>query len=162
MPPILFTASGTFSDGSMLSGTVTIDPSSEIATEMDLFVYKSGRLLWYAQFKASPPANPPVPAIRRRSMVPRYEPKLGFPANLHSQFRPRGIRRWSPTPSPYSLSGDGTYFTLRGGEGNGNLDFGSLTPETTTPQPTSMTLLASGFLAAGGFHFVRRRRTALP
>jgi hypothetical protein len=37
------------------------------------------------------------------------------------------------------------------------------TPEeaTSTPEPASVTLLISGFLAAGGFHFVRRRRTDL-
>jgi hypothetical protein len=29
---------------------------------------------------------------------------------------------------------------------------------STTPEPASITLLASAFLAAGGFHFVRRRR----
>jgi hypothetical protein len=37
------------------------------------------------------------------------------------------------------------------------------TPEevTSTPEPASVTLLISGFLAAGGVHFVRRRRTGL-
>lgn len=45
-------------------------------------------------------------------------------------------------------------------------DSGSLTltptatPNISTPEPAFITLLASGFLAAGGFHFVRRRRTA--
>jgi hypothetical protein len=31
-------------------------------------------------------------------------------------------------------------------------------PTTSTPEPASITLLVSGFLTAGGFHFVRRRR----
>ena len=33
-------------------------------------------------------------------------------------------------------------------------------PEVATPEPASITLLVSGFLAAGGFHFVRRSRKA--
>ena len=63
---------------------------------------------------------------------------------------------------PTTFLGDGTYFELRGGEGNGDLNFGSLTPEITTPEPTCVTLLASGFFAAGGFHFFRRRRKSSP
>jgi hypothetical protein len=33
-------------------------------------------------------------------------------------------------------------------------------PEVATPEPASITLLVSGFLPAGGFHFVRRSRKA--
>jgi hypothetical protein len=40
------------------------------------------------------------------------------------------------------------------------LDSISVNPATTTPEPTSITLLASGFFAIRGFGLVRRRRTA--
>jgi hypothetical protein len=43
---------------------------------------------------------------------------------------------------------------------NEYLDNLSVTPSVSTPEPATVTLLASGFLAAGGFHFVRRRRNA--
>jgi len=162
--PILFTAKGSFSDGSTLSGRITIDPTSEIATEMDLFVSPSrGDYAGTREFKASPPANPSPP--------PQFSGEVWFTAsNPNSDFLQISILgsdlmayAGGPLPLvPTPFPGDGTYFELGGGEGNGNLVVASLTPSITTPQPTSMTLLASGFLAAGGFHFVLRRRTALP
>jgi hypothetical protein len=162
--PILFTASGSFTDGSTLSGTITIDPTSEIATEMDLFL-KGGTAGYVGtlEFKASPPANPPTP--------PQDAGEVWFQASdsnsdfLQISILGSDLMGYAGGPLslvPTSSQGDGTYFYLKGDEGSGNLEVGSLTPSITTPQPTSMTLLTSGFLAAGGFHFIRRRRKSGP
>jgi hypothetical protein len=162
--PILFTASGSFSDRSTLSGTITIDPTSEIATEMDLFITPSG--VDYAgtrEFNASPPANPPTPPQDAGEVwFQDRNPSGDFLqiSILSSDLVGYAGGPLSLVPTPFP--GDGTYFTIGGGEGNGNLISGSLTPEITTPEPTCVTLLASGFFAAGAFHFVRRRRKSSP
>jgi hypothetical protein len=60
---------------------------------------------------------------------------------------------------PTTVSFSGTAYSAVFTGGNMQLAIDDIAFQAT-PEPSTITLLASGFLAAGGFYFVRRRRTA--
>jgi len=153
--PVLFDASGSFTDGSTLSGTMTIDPTSGLATAEDLFV--SGGTSGYAsplEFKLTPPTQADNQGAGHVWLDG---------SDLSNSWQLR-VAIASPNLIAYaggdlvvsSFPPDGTFFTAFG-EGGANLVSGTLTA-VTTPAPPTIVLLASAVLAAGGFHFLRRRR----
>jgi hypothetical protein len=155
--PTVFDATGTFTDGSSLSGTITIDPTSGLATAEDLFV--SGGTSGYVsplEFNLIPPA------LTQANNQGAGNVWLGG-SDLSNNWQ---LQVDIPGPTLVGYAGsnlivssfppDGTYFTAFG-EGGANLVSGTLTA-VTTPAPPAIVLLASAVLAAGGFQFVRRRR----
>jgi len=155
--PIVFDASGSFTDGSTLSGTLTIDPISGVATAEDLSL--TGGSAGYVSpltFVATPPA-----------LVQTNNAGAGNvwldSSDLTNTWQ---LRVDIPGPTLVGYAGgdlvvssfppDGTFFSASG-EGGANLISGTLTA-VTTPAPPTIVLLASALLTAGGFHFVRRRR----
>jgi hypothetical protein len=156
--PVLFGAKGTFTDGSMLSGTVTIDPVSGLATAEDLTI--SGGTSGYVsplEFDATPPA------LNQQDNQGAGNVWLDS-SDLSNTFQ---LRVDIPGPTLIGYAGgplvvssfppDGTFFSASG-EGGANLISGTLTP---APAPPTIVLLASALLTAGGFHFVRRRQSSL-
>jgi hypothetical protein len=155
--PVLFDAKGTFTDGSSLSGSVTIDPVSGLATAEDLSI--SGGTSGYVSplvFDATPPA------LNQQDNQGAGHVWLDS-SDLSNTFQ---LRVDLPGPTLIGYAGgnlivssfppDGTFFSASG-EGGANLISGTLTA-VTTPAPPTIVLLASALLTAGGFHFVRRRR----
>jgi hypothetical protein len=145
-----FEATGTFADTSLLSGTVTIDTTTDGLLAIDLnigtpaslaFTTTTGDLLYSNDGElvllafgtnSTLVLDVPVP-----SLVDYTSGPLGTSAaNTHT----------------YYAAGTSEYTPI-------DLTSGDLTA-VSAPEPASITLLASGILAAGGFHFVRRRRKA--
>jgi hypothetical protein len=158
--PIVFDASGTFTDGSTLSGTLTIDPTSGVATAEDLFL--SGGSAGYVSpltFAATPHA------LNQQDNQGAGNVWLDS-SDLTNTWQ---LRVDIPGPTLVGYAGgdlivssfppDGTFFTASG-EGGANLIAGSLTA-VTAPAPPSIVLLGSALLTVGGFHSVRRRRLSL-
>ena len=158
--PIVFDASGSFTDGSTLSGTLTIDPTSGVATAEDLSL--TGGSAGYVSpltFVATPPAlvqtnNAGASHVWLDSsdLTNTWQLRVDIPGPTLVGYAGGDLVVSSFPP-------DGTFFTASG-EGGGNLISGSLTA-VTTPAPPSIVLLASALLTAGGFHSVRRRRSSL-
>jgi hypothetical protein len=158
--PIVFHASGFFTDNSTLSGTITIDPTTGLATAEDLTI--SGGTSGYVSplvFDATPPA------LMQLDNQGAGNVWLDS-SDLSNTFQ---LRVDIPGPTLLGYAGgdlvvssfppDGTFFTASG-EGGANLVSGSLTA-VTTPAPPSIVLLGSALLTVGGFHSVRRRRSSL-
>jgi hypothetical protein len=158
--PVLFDASGSFTDGSTLSGTITIDPTTGLATAENLSI--SGGSSGYVSpllFDATPPA------LQQQDNQGAGNVWLNS-SDVSNSWQ---LRVDIPGPTLVGYAGgplvvssfppDGTYFTASG-EGGANLLSGSLTA-VTTPAPPTIVLLASALFTAGAFHLVRRRRLSL-
>jgi len=159
--PVLFDASGSFTDGSTLSGTITIDPTSGLATAEDLTV--SGGTSGYVSpltFDLTPPA-----LTQANNQGAGHVWLDGSDLSNSWQLQ---VDIAKPTLIGYaggnlvvsSFPPDGTYFTAFG-EGGANLVSGKLAEVVTTPAPPTIVLLVSALFTAGAFHFVRRRRLSL-
>jgi len=158
--PVIFDASGTFTDSSTLSGTITIDPTTGLATAENLSI--SGGTSGYVSpllFVATPPALMQTDNagagnvwLDSTDVSNSWQLRVDIPGPTLLGYGggPLVISSFPP---------DGTYFTAFG-EGGANLLSGSLTA-VTTPAPPTIVLLASALFTAGAFHFVRRRQLSL-
>ncbi len=155
--PVLFDASGSFTDGSTLAGTITIDPTSGLATAEDLSI--SGGRSGYPSpliFDLTPPALTQANNqgagnvwLDGSDLSNSWQLQVDIPGPTLVGYAGGDLVVSSFPP-------DGTYFTAFG-EGGANLVSGTLTA-VTAPAPPTIVLLASALLTAGAFHFVRRRR----
>jgi hypothetical protein len=159
--PVLFDASGSFTDGSTLAGTITIDPTSGLATAEALTI--SGGTSGYVSpltFDSTPPA-----LAQANNQGAGHVWLDGSDLSNSWQLR---VDIAQPTLVGYtggnlvvsSFPPDGTFFTAFG-EGGANLVSGTLTEVITTPAPPTIVLLGSALFTAAAFHFVRRRRLSL-
>jgi len=158
--PVIFDASGTFTDSSTLSGTITIDPTTGLATAENLSI--SGGTSGYVSpllFVATPPALMQTDNagagnvwLDSTDVSNSWQLRVDIPGPTLLGYGggPLVISSFPP---------DGTYFTAFG-EGGANLLSGSLTA-VTTPAPPTIVLLGSALFTTGAFHVVRRRRLSL-
>jgi hypothetical protein len=158
--PILFDALGNFSDGSMLTGTVTIDTATDQLTAMDLTVaggtsFSGPSLEFFTNLtqadQQGTSANETWLGASTLNNAWQFQLVLPVP-NLLSYTGGPIIGSVAPpfgTPSNFSAFG----------EGGSQLLSGTLTEDvSTTPEPPTIVMLSMGLLTIGGFYFVRRRR----
>jgi hypothetical protein len=170
-----YNVSGTYQDGATVSGTLTMDTTTATATAIDVHVTNPGFPATYGPFDfvsspttfvfnttdlSSPPADvvkvliEPDPSISNFLQLDVVAPGFTWPTGVIPL-------------STITFAGpgyDSAYgvFDFTFGVGNlyeSDLVSGELTP-INTPEPASLTLLASGFVAVGGFGLFRRRLRA--
>jgi len=166
-----YNVTGTFEDGASLSGTVTIDTTTAVATSMNLQI--PSPVLGNLNLDSTPSSY--VFATSDISSSYDVIKILLEPTSGVSNFGQLEVAApgfvWPSGPIPLinssneDVAGDVTaygLFSFTFGVGNlyvSPLTSGELTP-INTPEPASITLLVSGFLTAGGFGLYRRRGRA--
>jgi hypothetical protein len=164
-----YNVNGTFADGATLSGTVTIDTTTAVATSMNLQI--PSPVLGNLNLDSTPSSY--VFATSDISSSYDVIKILLEPTSGVSNFGQLEVAApgfvWPSGPIPLinssneDVAGDVTAygrFSFQFGVGNlyvSPLTSGELTP-INTPEPATLTMLASGFVAFGGFELNRRRR----
>jgi hypothetical protein len=170
-----YNVTGTYQDGATVSGTLTMDTTTATATAIDVHVTNPGFPAIYGPYDyVSSPSTyvfnttdlipPPVDVVKVL-----IEPTPGISNFLQLDVVAPGFT-WPTGVIPLSTISyagpghDSAYgvFDFTFGVGNlyeSDLVAGELNP-IKTPEPATLTMLGTGFLAFGGFSLVRRRRRA--
>lgn len=146
--PIVFdVVNGLFADGATLTGTITIDPTNAIGvTAIDMVV--SGH--------ASEPIISTQSFFTGGGVFGIGAASADHNMNLVLELPVVNLLGYSGGQLLTQLPAISTYHDNATGGQNIDLVSGELDPQTV-PEPASITLLATAFLAAGGFHLARRR-----
>jgi hypothetical protein len=163
----VFTVNGTFANANgfgggtdSLTGTVTIDTTLGTATAWDVNVGLSSGL---SSFFGTPTLtfdSGPTTTLLSSAVELSGAPVGGLDAQLNLFLPVSTLVGYSGGSLLNSSTGPPTsQLVPPGGEGSyASLEAGTLTAPITTPAPATFTLLATGFLAFGGYGLFRRRR----
>jgi hypothetical protein len=143
--------------GSHLTGTVTINTSSGDATAWNLSIMGPAESLQFDGAVSTTSLSSQV-WLSGLDTSRDFELNLFIQVDTLSGFTGDQLilagKHNTPFADNYSFyypsGGEGTHEVLNTGE--------LITPGIATPEPSTITLLASGCLTAGGLYFVRRRR----
>jgi hypothetical protein len=162
--PIVYDASGTFDKGAFtLGGTVTLDPSdTTYIANFDLTVSVTGGAqvlgpptLTSGIFSASNTTTEIGATYLDSSSLGLIFDTTDLQAGgvIDLLFNPPAAnKKAGPAPPPLG------YLDSEGDRSN--IDSGALLTPSSAPEPASLTLLAAGFVAIGGFGLYRRRPEA--
>jgi hypothetical protein len=172
-----YNVTGTYQDGATMSGTITVDTTTPALLSTDVAV--SSPTYGTLNFDSSSPGNyfsqsmPRVGGSPDSFVLVDIQPNgngnattmLQFVAEAPGFVWPSGIVTLvNRTESFIDGSQVSTFYNpdadpSLGGADQVYLSSGELDP-VNTPEPATLTMLASGFVALGGFGFSRRRRRA--
>jgi hypothetical protein len=162
-----FTVNGTFANANpyggtdSLTGTVTIDTTGGTATAWDVNLgLSSGLASFFGTSTLTFDAAPATTILFAGDVELSGLAAGGLDAQLNLFLPVSTLVGYSGGSLLDSSSGPPTsQLVPPGGEGSyASLEAGTLTPPLSTPEPATFTLLATGFLAFGGYGLFRRRR----
>jgi hypothetical protein len=153
---VTFNATGTFTDNSTLSGTVTIDTTTGAATAMDVTASSPISITFNSYVDSFYSSGDGEYLIEGYDSGAQNELILGVPVS--SLIGYGGGALAGVTSTPFDTASE---FEPTGGEGTPvPLDTGALTaPGMTTPAPATLTLLGTAMLSFAGLCVWRRRQT---
>ncbi len=164
-----FTVNGTFANVNpyggtdTLSGTVTIDTTGGTATAWDVSLGLSpGLSSFFGTSTLTFDSAPTTTTLLSGAVELSGLAAGGLDAELNLFLPVSTLVGYSGGSLLDSSSGPPTsQLVPPGGEGSyASLEAGTLSPPLSTPEPATFTLLATGFLAFGGYGLFRRRRGA--
>lgn len=152
---ITYDLTGTFQDGQTLSGTIGIDSLLDLPVSMDVTVTAPAQVYSFSYLNSEfgiynnafgyvqnyNPGGEEVYVLLGATWSSLVDTPMTIPL-VSESYNP-----YSQSPSNFIIPP--SYFA--------NLETGQASP-AATPEPATITLLASGFFAAGGFGVYRRRR----